>query len=87
MSERFLFWVSEPARIQTLKLIEGQKAIRFPAAYFPQAPKAQSLLWRNLLPIDSQGRVVKTAPDALIQGLIQFLESQGVTYELMEVVQ
>ena len=85
MRNKFLFWIPEPIRTEKLQTLKGQPAIRFPAAYFIRAPYHLSPLWQNLMAMDDTGFVVKTGPDFLIQGLVDYLTQNNIPYELFTV--
>lgn len=86
LNMNYLHWLPEEIRNQHLTRLKGWKAIKFPAPYFPKAPKAGHLAWVNLCPLDSDGMVVKTGPDFLVDGLIKTLDKYKQPYEI-EIIQ
>lgn len=81
---RILLHVPDEIRDQILAYIGGQKAIRFPAAYFIKASFFKSPLWQNLSVLDSKGYVIKTAPDFLLDGFVRYLSENGIEFELID---
>lgn len=81
-----LSWLPEGEREQKLSILKGMTAVEFPAAYFIKVPQSQHLRWVLLSPMNSEGKVVKTAPNFLIKGLIKTLNKYGQEYKT-EIIQ
>ena len=71
-------------REQAQDAVKGQKAVKFPSAYFRKAPQAMHVAWQNVCTLDQEGFVVKTAPDFLIDKLLQYLEKLEQPYEVIQ---
>lgn len=77
-------YVPPQIRPQVLAAVKGQRAVKFPAAYFRKCPMAQHPLWQNVCSMDSEGMVVKTAPDGLVELLLDYLCKHELDYEVIQ---